>query len=72
MPQCFYLDARGRRCPRDAENGTMFCREHDPEALREPPDLRRLGFRLAALVLLIVFLAPLLYEAYRLLRAALN
>ena len=72
MPQCFYLDARGGRCPRDTEDGTMFCWEHGPEALQEPPDLRKLSFRLAALVLLIAFLAPLLYGAYLLLRDALN
>jgi len=72
MPQCFYLDGRGRRCSRDAEDGRMFCWEHDPEALQEPPDLRKLGFRLAAFLLLIAFLIPLFYEAYRLLREALN
>ena len=72
MPQCFYLDARGRRCSRDAEDGMMFCWEHDPELVREPFSLRKLGFRLAALLLLIAFLLPLLYGAYRLLRGALN
>ena len=72
MPQCFYLDAHGRRCPRDAEAGRMLCWEHDPEALHAPPDLRKLAFRLAALLLLIVFLVPLFYEAYRMLKEALN
>jgi len=72
MPQCHHLDPRGRRCPRDAEGGTMFCVEHDLQALQEPPNLRKAGFRLAALLLLIVFLVPVLYAAYRILREALN
>ena len=72
MTQCFYLDTRGRRCPRDAQQGMPFCWDHDPEATREPVSVRRMEFRLAALLLLIVFLVPLFYGAYRLLREALN
>lgn len=72
MPQCHYLDSRGRRCPRDAEDGAMFCGEHDPLALQEPLRLRKAALRLAALLLLIVFLVPMLYAAYRVLREALN
>lgn len=72
MPQCFYLDARGQRCPRDAQEGMLFCWDHDPETAQEPFRLRKMGFQLAALLLLIAFLLPLLYGAYRLLRDALN
>ncbi len=72
MPQCHYLDSRGRRCPRDAEEGRMFCGEHDPQALQEPPNLRKAALRLAALRLLIVFLVPMLYAAYRILQEVLN
>ena len=72
MPQCFYLDTRGRRCPRDAQEGMLFCWDHDPEAAREPVSLRKIVLRLAALLLLIAFLVPLFYGAYRLLREALN
>lgn len=50
----------------------MFCAEHDPQTMQEPPNLRRAGFRLAALLLLIVFLVPMLYAAYQILRKALN
>ena len=72
MPQCHYLDPRGRRCPRDAEDGTMFCGEHDPQAMAEPPSLRKASFQLVALVLLIVFLVPMFYAVWRVLREALN
>jgi hypothetical protein len=50
----------------------MFCGEHDPQALQEPPNLRKAALRLAALLLLIVFLVPTLYAACRILREALN
>ncbi len=50
----------------------MFCGEHDPQTLQEPPSLRKASFQLVALVLLIVFLVPMLYVAYRILREALN
>lgn len=67
MPQCFYLDTRGRRCGRETDEGLYFCDEHTPGADLGPPamDLRKLGFRLVALTLLVVFLLPLMVRAYR-------
>ena len=74
MPPCLYLDTRGRRCPREAEEDGHFCGEHAVLGgiEREPPDLRRLGYRLAALLLLIIFLLPLAVQGYRMLRSLLN
>jgi hypothetical protein len=74
MPTCLYLDTRGRRCPREADELGHFCAEHaghvpgSGEALA----IRRLGIRLAALLLLLVFLLPLAVQGYRMLRALLN
>ncbi|MGH9814428.1 MAG: hypothetical protein ACRD4T_14950 [Candidatus Acidiferrales bacterium] len=74
MPQCFHLDSRGRRCGRQAEEGVYFCDEHAPgPGLGKPAvDLRKLGFRLMALILLLVFLLPLLVRVYRFLAELLN
>lgn len=74
MPPCLHVDTRGRRCPREADEQGHFCVEHgalDPSR-RMPPDLRRLGFRLAALMLLMIFLLPLAVQGYRMLRSLLN
>lgn len=74
MPPCLHLDTRGRRCAREAEENGHFCWEHaalggiEPE----PLDLRRLGYRLAALLLLVIFLLPLAVAGYRMLRSLLN
>jgi hypothetical protein len=74
MPPCLYLDTRGRRCPQEADADGQFCAEHAglvPHE-QEPLDLRRLGFRLAALLLLVIFLLPLAVQGYRMLRSLLN
>ncbi|MGH9803759.1 MAG: hypothetical protein ACRD4D_01205 [Candidatus Acidiferrales bacterium] len=74
MPPCLQVDTRGRRCPREANEDGHFCDEHAAlgAAGGEPRDLRRLGFRLAALILLVIFLLPLAVQGYRMLRALLN
>lgn len=74
MPPCLHLDTHGRRCPREADEGGNFCAEHGPLGAdgREPPDLRRMGLRLAAFVLLVIFLLPLAVQGYRMLRSLLN
>jgi len=74
MPPCLHLDTRGRRCPREADEQGHFCVEHGALGAgeREPLDLRRRGFRLAALILLVIFLLPLAVQGYRLLRSLLN
>lgn len=74
MPQCVHLDPRGRRCQREADEGLPFCRWHDPERQLWPSvlDRRRLAFRLAALILLAIFLIPLAIQGYRLLKTLLN
>jgi len=74
MPPCLHLDTRGRRCPQEADEGGNFCAAHGAPGAdaREPPDLRRVGLRLAALVLLVIFLLPLAVQGYRMLRSLLN
>lgn len=74
MPQCFHLDTRGRRCGRQTDEGVYFCDEHTPGAEAGQPavNLRKVGFRLVALALLVVFLLPLLARAYRFLMELLN
>ncbi|MGH9787128.1 MAG: hypothetical protein ACRD4U_00310 [Candidatus Acidiferrales bacterium] len=74
MPQCFHLDSRGRRCRRETDEGVYFCEAHVPGAGRERPalDWRKLGLRLAALLLLMAFLLPLVMRAYRFLVELLN
>lgn len=74
MPPCLHIDTRGRRCPQEADEDGHFCQEHrtlGPDG-RAPLDLRRLGFRLAALILLLIFLLPLAVQGYRMLRSLLN
>ena len=74
MPQCFHLDSRGRRCRRETDEGVYFCDEHAPGVAPGQPavDLRKLGFRLVALILLAVFLLPLMVRAYRFLAGMFN
>lgn len=76
MGQCLYLDESGRRCRGEAEAGSWFCGGHSPEGGLGPPladpALRRFFFRLAALFLLAVFLAPLLLQGYQYLLDLLN
>lgn len=76
MAQCIHLDEAGRRCSLPAAEESSFCRWHDPESLVAAPRLRALVrrrvFRLAAFILLVVFLLPLLVQGYRLLKSLLN
>ncbi|MBI4467643.1 MAG: hypothetical protein HY656_09495 [Acidobacteria bacterium] len=76
MPQCFHLDADGRRCPEEAEDGQAFCLWHEAASGLRPPlveaGVARRLFRLAALILLALFLVPLLVQGYRVLRALVN
>jgi len=74
MPQCFHLDSRGRRCRRETDDGVYFCDEHalDAEPQRPGVNWRKLGLRLAALVLLVAFLLPLVVRGYRFLMELLN
>lgn len=74
MPPCLHLDTRGRRCPREADGGGHFCDEHAGLYVDAPAglDFRQLGVRLAALLLLMIFLLPLAVQGYRMLRALLN
>lgn len=75
MAPCLHMDAGGRRCRREAEEGVPFCSRHAPESGAPPlvsPGTRRVVFRLAALILLALFLIPLLVQGYRVLRALLN
>lgn len=76
MAQCLHIDARGRRCPEAAGEDVPFCSRHrapsEPQPLLLGGEGRRLLFRLAALLLLAIFLAPLLVQGYRLLRALVN
>lgn len=76
MAQCLHMDEKGRRCRLPPEEGTSFCHWHDPESATSPPllgvDVRRRVFRLAALILLLVFLLPLLVRGYRLVMHLLN
>ncbi|MEE9234948.1 MAG: hypothetical protein V3U28_05895 [Candidatus Acidoferrales bacterium] len=73
MAQCEHLNANGRRCPQEADDGRAFCLRHEPGSPIHPSvrgrSLRRWAFRLAALLLLTIFLIPLLVQAYRIVRA---
>ena len=76
MPQCLHINEKGRRCRREAEDDSTFCRWHAPEPLAEPPlltpELWKLVLRIAALLVLAAFLFPLALQGYWLLRAWLN
>lgn len=75
MAQCLHLEDGGRPCRFEAEEGSSFCRWHSSDgarALGPGLDLRRLAFRLAALLLLLAFLVPLGIQGYRLVKALLN
>lgn len=75
MTQCLHLNAGGRRCLSDAEEGLPFCRGHGGQrrmGLHPSPNLRRLAFRLTAFVLLVIFLIPLMVQGYRMLKSLLN
>lgn len=76
LVQCVHLGPAGDRCPHAAQDDSPFCHWHDPENRAEPISLgarlRRLGIRLAALVLLVIFLTPLVVQGYQLIKALLN
>jgi len=76
MAECLHLDAGGGRCRREAAAGSAFCPGHEPAAVFAPESaaeaLRRLLLRLVALGLLVLFLFPLLFQVYRILRNLLN
>jgi hypothetical protein len=75
VAHCLHLENDGRPCRFEAEEGTSFCRWHSRKSaapLWPGLDLRRLVLRLAALVLLLVFLVPLGVQGYRLLKSLLN
>lgn len=76
MAECLHLDAGGRRCRREAVPDGVFCPDHELAGALAPEsawaELRRLLVRLVALGLLALFLFPLLYQAYKLLRELFN
>jgi predicted nucleic acid-binding Zn ribbon protein len=75
MSQCLQIQSNGSRCPHPAEAGYSFCRWHIEEMLEaEDPGRRwrRFVLRMAALILLLIFLLPLALQGYRLLQAMLN
>jgi len=70
MGQCHHLESSGRQCPRVAAEGDLFCRVHGG---RDTAGLnlvawRRLVFRIAAAVLLLLFAL----QCYLLLKATLT
>lgn len=75
MAQCLHLDTRGRRCGQPAEEELPFCPAHgelSAARVEQAVVLRRQVLRLAALLLLAVFLLPLAVQGYRMLRSLLN
>ena len=67
MTPCIHIDPTGRRCTALAAEGANFCPHHDSERLALHP-VQRWGFRLAALLLLLL----ILFELYSYLRDALR
>jgi hypothetical protein len=66
MQRCSHLYESGRQCAEDTLSGSDFCLDHGVihdafETLSDHP-FRKLLMRLAALVLLIVFLIPFYYH----------
>ena len=56
---CIHLDKRGWQCPAEALEGSEFCAGHRPffdAEETEPNSSRPLLYRLAAFVLLLIFL----------------
>lgn len=58
MTPCFHIDASGQRCNAPAAEGSIFCPQHNPESATAG-QVRVWGFRLAALVLLLLILLNL-------------
>lgn len=70
--RCMHLDRGGRQCPFEALEGKEFCADHSPLIYAdgdaewpEPKTNRPLLYRLAAWILLLIFLL----NAYQTLRA---
>ncbi|OFV98989.1 MAG: hypothetical protein A3F68_13420 [Acidobacteria bacterium RIFCSPLOWO2_12_FULL_54_10] len=64
--RCLELDSKGRQCPQEALPGKDFCADHHPILRILTPEAnpnRPLIYRIAALVLLFIFL----YNGYRIL-----
>lgn len=76
MAQCVHLDRSGRRCLQEAAEDSSFCALHAAERAAEieerAPETQKWVVRLAALLLLALFLLPLAVEGYRMLRALLR
>ena len=72
MGRCLYIDERGKHCRRNAEPGYDFCYLHDradiPNKASLGRALRKTLFRLAAGILLLIFVL----EGYQLLKALLS
>jgi hypothetical protein len=66
MPRCLHIYASGFQCSDESVEATDFCDAHQKvvdfefERLEHSP-LRRIFFRLVALVLLLLFLMPFIY-----------
>lgn len=66
--RCMHLDRRGWQCSAEALEGSEFCADHRPflgAEETEPNSGRPLLYRLAAFVLLLIFL----FNAYQTVRA---
>ena len=65
MHRCTHLYESGRQCSQSALDGRDFCEDHAmvPDVFEhdEPHGIGRLAKRIAALVLLIIFLIPFYY-----------
>ena len=72
MGRCLHLNEKGKQCQRDAEPGTNLCYLHatGEHSNSLPPriSIRKLAFRLAASLLLLIFVL----QGYQLLKTLLN
>ncbi len=72
MGRCLHLTETGKQCPRDAEPGSHLCYLHTTgEPLESQPlriSVRKMVFRLAAGLLLLIFLL----QGYQFLKALLS
>ncbi len=64
MPRCLHMYNSGLQCIDESMDPTEFCESHqkivDFETLKDSP-LRKMFYRLIALVLLLLFLLPFIY-----------
>lgn len=72
MGRCLHLTETGKQCPRDAEPGSPLCYLHTTgEPLESQPpgvSIRKIMFRVAAGLLLLIFLL----QGYQFLKALLS